>query len=136
MIGFVLGLISTLAGVGCASTPKAQTNGRGMAAREECFDASRVRTFSPLDERFVYVRVLSDEHYLLTMDSIYPSLPFATGITISSTFRRVCSDMGAKLTYVVSEGQVSSRIVRVESVASKEAALKLVEERTGRKLER
>jgi hypothetical protein len=130
-IAFLLALVSTLA-LACASaTPSA----RGTAAIEECFLASRVRSFSSLDERFVYLRVRSNEHYLLTVDSVYTSLPFATGITISGTFSRVCSDTGAVLTYATPQGQFSSRIVRVESVASKEAALKLVEERTGRKPE-
>ncbi len=127
---FLLGLISTLAGLACTSTLKVDTSSSGPAANEACFDASRVRSFSPLHERFVYLRVGSDEHYLLTLDSVYTSLPFATGIAISGTFSRVCSDTGARITYLDSGRPVFCRIVRVEAVASREAAQKLVEDRT------
>ncbi len=127
---WLLGLISIVLGLACTSTQKVDTSGSGPAAKEACFDVSTVRSFSPLHERFVYLRVRSDEHYLLTMDSVYMSLPFAAGITISGTFSRVCSGTGAVLTYRDSGRPVFCRIVLVEAVASREAARKLVEERT------
>ena len=109
----VLGLLATFAWLGCASAPNAVPKGHGTSAGDDCFDSGNARTFSPLDERFVYVRVLSSEHYLLTIGGLHPNLPFATGITIASTFRHVCADSGAMLTYVTSEGRTSARIVRV-----------------------
>ncbi len=127
---FLLALVSTLAGLACTSSPTVRTSGSGPAANEACFDASRVDSFSPLHGRFVYVRLLGGEHYLLTLDSVYTGLPFATGIRISDAFSRLCSDTGAMITYVDSGSPVFCRIVRVEAVASKKAAQKLVEERT------
>lgn len=129
---FLLGLISTLAWLACTSTLKVDRSGSGLAANEACFDVRRVDSFSPLHERFVYVRLLGDEHYLLTLDSVYMSLPFATGIRISGSgaFSRVCSDTGAMITYMDSGRPAFCRIVRVEAVANKEAARKLVEDRT------
>ena len=129
-IAFILGLISTLASLGCASTPDSETKSPGARAARECFDQAGVRAYSPLDERFVYVRVRGDKHYLLTIDRADPSFLFANGITISNTVRNVCSHSGAVLTYSSSGRRVSFRILRVESVAGKEEALKLVRDRT------
>jgi Family of unknown function (DUF6491) len=130
---FLLALISMLVGLACTSVPRVRPSGGGPESVDACFDVSRVRSFSPLDGRSVYVRVGSDEHFLLTMDSYYPSLPFATGITISGIFSRVCSDTGARITYLDSGSPVFGRIVRVEAVASREAARKRVEDRTNPK---
>lgn len=87
-------------------------------------------SISALNQRFVYVRVRTDEHYLLTLDNVYPGLPFAIGMTISAgVFGRVCSSNGTMITYRVSGGPVSRRVLRVEAVASKEAAETIAEER-------
>jgi hypothetical protein len=127
---WLLGLILMVSGLACTSTQRVDTTGSGPAANKACFDVHRIDSFSPLHEKFVYVRLLGDEHYLLTLDSVYTSLPFATGIRISGTFSRVCSDTGNMITYMDSGRPVFCRIVRVEAVASREAARKLVEDRT------
>lgn len=127
---WLLGLILMVSGLACRSTQKVNTSGSGPAATETCFDVRMVDSFSPLHERFVYVKLLGDEHYLLTLDGIYPSLPFATGIRISGTLSRACSDTGTRITYRDSGRPVFCRIVGVEAVASREAAQKLVEDRT------
>jgi hypothetical protein len=126
----VLGLILVVPGLACTSTKDVSRSNSQPAVREACFNVRKVDSFSPLHPRFVYVRLLGDEHYLLTLDSVYTSLPFATGIAISDTFSRVCSDTGTMLTFLDAGRRVSCRIVRVEAVASREAAQKLVEERT------
>ena len=127
---WLLGLILTLSGLACRSTQKGDTSGSGPATKEACFDVRRVDSFSPLHERFVYVRVEGDQHYLLTMDSVYVGLPYATGITISGHFSRVCSDTGAMISFIDSGRPAFCRIVRVEVVASMEAAQQLVKDRT------
>jgi len=77
------------------------------------------------------VRMLGgQEHYLLTLDGVYVNLPFATSITIADNFSRVCSDTGARITFVNAGTPVSSRIVRVEAVESKEVAEQVVKDRT------
>ena len=129
-VAWLLGLVLTVSGLACTSTQKVDTSGSGPAAEEACFNVRRVDSFSPLHERFVYVRLLGDEQYLLTMDRVCMGLPFATGITISQEFSRVCSDTGATITYMDSGRSAFCRIVRVEAVASKEAAQELVEDRT------
>jgi hypothetical protein len=130
-MAWLLGLVLTVSGLACTSTQKVDTSGSESAAQRACFNVRNVDSFSPLHARFVYVRLLGgDEHYLLTLDAIYTSLPYAIGITISNEFSRVCSETGARITYVDSGRPVYCRIVRVEAVASKEAAQKLVEDRT------
>jgi hypothetical protein len=127
---WLLGVILTVSGLACTSTQKVDTSGGGPATKEACFNVRTIESFSPLHERFVYLRTLGGEHYLLTMDGVYTSLPFATGITISGQFSRVCSDTGARITYTNFGRPVFCRIVRVEAIAHKEAAQKLVGDRT------
>lgn len=127
---WLLASLLTFSGVACTSTTKNERPGSSPDTEQACFNAHRVRSFSPLHERFVYVRARGDEHYLLTMDAVCMGLPFATAITISGTYSRVCSDTGAMITYLNSGRSASCRIIRVEAVASKEAAQELVTART------
>lgn len=129
----LLGLILAASGLACTSTQRAGPSAGGEAKPGACFDVRLVRSFSPLHERYVYVRVLSEEHYLLTMNRYCQDLTVATGITITGTFSRVCSDSWAAISYMTSLGPASCRIARVEAVASREAAKKLVEDRTSPK---
>lgn len=127
---WLLGLIVTLGAAACASTQEANPGGRNPAAADACFNARKVDSFSALHASFVYVRLLGDEHYLLTLDGVYTSLPYATGIKLSDTFSRVCSDTRARITFIDDGRPVVCRIIRVERVASKEAAERLVKGRT------
>jgi hypothetical protein len=129
-VAWLLGLVLTVSGLACASSQKVPTADRGTLATEACFNLRTVDSFSPLDDKFVYVRTLSGEHYLLTLDGVYVTLPFATGITIADNFSRVCSDTGSRLTYVNAGVPVLCRIVRVEAVESKEVAQEVVKDRT------
>ncbi len=126
---WLLGLIATAAGLGCTSTQRAGSGERQTAVTEVCFNVRNVDTFSPLGERSVYLRTLGGERYLLTLDGVYTSLPFATGITISNDFSTVCSDTGATITFMNFGHPVFCRIVRVESVSSKRAAEQLAQQR-------
>jgi len=130
-MAWLLGLILTVSGLACTSAQKVDTSGSVPAAEEACFNVRNVDSFSPLHGRFVYVRLLGGhEHYLLTLDNVYTSLPFATGITISQEFTHVCSDTGARITFIDFGRPVFCHILRVEAVASKEAAQELVRDRT------
>ena len=131
MAAWLLGLILAVSGLACTSTQKADTtSGTGPAAKDACFSVGDVDSFSPLHPSFVYVRLLGDKHYLLTLDSVYTSLPYATGIKISGEFNWVCTGTGARITFMDSGRPAFCRIIRVESVASKDAAQKLVKDRT------
>ena len=121
--------IASVLVLACTSAHGNASSGGQPAAREACFNVSTVDSFSPLDSRSVYLRAVGGEQYLLTLDSVYPGLPFATGITMAGAFNRVCSNTGAAVTFTEFGRQVFCRIVRVEAVTGKEAAQKLVEGR-------
>jgi len=104
--------------------------GASPAAAEDCFNARNVDSFSPLSGRYVYIRLLGGGHYLLTLDTVYVRLPYVTGIRISSEYSRVCSSTGATITFKDAGIPVRCRVIGVEAVASREAALQLVKERT------
>jgi hypothetical protein len=124
-----IGLISTAA-FACTSAQNTAAAGAREAGTEACFNVRNVDSFSPLHAKFVYLRLVGGEQYLLTLDSVYTSLPFATGIKISNEFSRVCSNTGARITFMDFSRPVFCCIIRVEAVASKEAAKKLVQDRT------
>jgi len=128
---WLLGLIGTAWLLACASAQQsATTKATGTAAKSACFSVRDVESFSPLHASFVYVRLLRGEEYLLTLDAPYTSLPYATGLRISNEFSRICSDSGAMITFMDSGRPVFCRIIRVEAVASREAAVQIVKDRT------
>ncbi len=136
-VAWFLALTVAGSGLACTSTrgatpaPEEETAARAEAfAMDACFNVREVDSFSPLHGRFVYVRLLRGEQYLLTLGTLNTGLPFAIGITISGASTRVCSDTGATLTFTEFGRQVASRIVRVEAVDSKETAQALVADRT------
>lgn len=133
MASGILGLAVAVSVLACTSTQGVETGGTETTPREACFSNFKVRSFSPLHERFVYVRARSDEHYLLTLDAVYLGLPHAIGIKISGTFSRICSETGAMITFVDAGRPVYCRIVKVEAVASMDEAKKLVGERSAPK---
>jgi hypothetical protein len=130
MAAWPLRLVLTVSALACTSSQAIPTADRGTLATEACFNRRTVDSFSPLAKQFVYVRTLSDEHYLLTLDAIYVTLPYATGIAIANNYGRICSNTGARLTFVNAGVSVSCRIVRVEAVDSKEVAEQVVQDRT------
>ena len=146
MAAWLLGLIVALSGLACTSAPKTEPTPTPMtgefsapvvepvAPRPDfqlaCFNVDNVRRYAALHERYVYVRVRSNEHYLLTLDRPCIGLPFASGIAISNEFSRVCSDTQAFITFKDGARTASCGIVRVEAVADREMAEKAVKNRT------
>jgi hypothetical protein len=128
-----VGLIAAASALACASTGQTGPTAVEPADHEVCFSSLRVDSFAPLHPRFVYLRLVGGEHYLLTLDAVYPSLPFATEIRLISSFDRVCANSGARLTFRSGDYPVSCRVVHIDAVASKEAAEQLVKERTNPK---
>lgn len=127
--GPVLGVV-LLSSAGCATGGRITFPQTTAEVREGCLNSHRARSFTPLHERYVYVRGRSGEHFLLTMDSYCIGLPQATGMTLASTFPRICSGSGAFLTYT-HIGQVQRcAVLTVEVVPDKETAERLVYERT------
>jgi len=133
MAVLLAGFISSVSVLACTATASRQVETVSEArpvVEDACFNLRNVAGFSPLHGRFVYVRLIDGTQYLMTLDNIYTSLPYATGIAISGTFTRVCSDTGAMLSFSDFDRRVSARIVRVEAVLSKETAQALVDDRT------
>lgn len=132
--GLLVGVLGGLLGLGslaCQSThPRTDTGREAGVTGETCFNLRRVRSISPLHEMYALVQVNRDEYYLLTMERLCPGMPYATGFAISGAFTRVCSGSLAKLSYLHAGGRASCGILRVEQVASAEAARELVTERT------
>jgi hypothetical protein len=128
---WLLGAVATVSALACTSSQKVLTADSGTLAIDACFNVRLVDSFSPLGDMHVYVRMLNGEgHYLLTLDRVYVTLPYAMGIRMASNFSRICKDTGATITYVNAGVPVVCRIVRVEEVASKEVAEKVVKDRT------
>jgi hypothetical protein len=128
---WIVSVVAAVSVPACTSTRQVETVSESRPVVEDtCFSLRDVASFSPLHGRFVYVRLVRGQQYLLTLDNIYTSLPYATGVAISGTFDRVCSDAGAVLSFSDFGRRVSARIVRVEAVNSKETAQALVDDRT------
>ncbi len=123
-------LLLVAAASGCIATHTIGPGPDSPPSREACFQLRKVDSFTPLHGRYVYVRVRPEEHYLLTLDSIYPHLTTASGIAIEGGWGTICSDTGAVLVFADYGRPVRCRIVKVEAVESKDAAQQLVEERT------
>jgi hypothetical protein len=135
--GLTILILAAVVG-GCASTPKAGTTTtptvEPIAPRPDlqlsCFNVRNVRRYSALHERYVYVRVRGDEHYLLSLERPCMGLPYATGIAISNDFSRVCSDTLAYITFRDGGRLDRCTVVRVELVADKAMAERVVKNRT------
>ena len=140
-----LGLVLAFSGLACTSTPKTEETSTPMeeistpmiepvAPRPDlqlsCFNVRNVRRYSVLHERYVYVRVRGNEHYLLSLERPCMGLPFATGIAISNDFSRVCSDTLAYITFRDGGRLDRCTIIRVEAVADKAMAERVVTNRT------
>jgi hypothetical protein len=127
---WLLGLILAVPALACTSAQGVDTSGGATTTTGACFSVRRVASFSPLSERYVYVRLEDDKQFLLTLDRLYMGLPFAIGIAMHGEYSRVCSDTGASITFKDTGGPAVARIIRVEAVASRDAARKLVDERS------
>lgn len=133
MAACLLGLSLTVPGLACTTTQAVGAGGGATTAQEACFNSRRVDSFSALSEKFVLVRLGDDTRFLLTLDRLYMGLPFAIGIAMHGEYGRVCSETGARITFKDTGGPAIARIIRVEAVASREAARKLVDERSAPK---
>lgn len=130
---WLLGLMLTIPGLACTTAQDVDASGSATTAQEACFNSRRVDSFSALSERFVLVRLGDDTQVLLTLDRLYMGLPFAIGIAMHGEYGRVCSDTGARITFKDTGGPAIARVIRVEAVASREAARTLVDERSAPK---
>lgn len=136
----LLSVFLPLLTLGCASTQGAGAGGAVPHGREACFNPTRVRSYAPLaDNMFVYLEVGGGEHYLLTLvgdvNQQVEGRPVAgkitiTGGTLGSNIPRVCKEDWPQVAYIEAGEPVFRRAIRIEAVASKEEAERLVRDRT------
>jgi len=96
-----------------------------------CFRVRDTRGFEAMDDRFVDVRCVRDRHYLLTMETACFGLQESIRIAIGNEFDRVCSNHRAMISYRDFNRLKTCGILTVETVASREEGLELVEKRRG-----
>ena len=112
--------------VGCASTESAPDSASG----DDCFRIRQVNSWDAIDKKHIYLKEGVSDHYLLTMFSSCPGVKYAKAIALSNHMGRVCPNDFGRITYRDAGMTSSCRIDNVERVASKEAAVALVESRT------
>jgi Family of unknown function (DUF6491) len=99
-------------------------------SEEACFNIREARSFSALDDRYVYLEGPRDEHFVLTMFPGCFGLEDSIEIAISNQLSRVCSIDTPKITYRGLGGDLESCSVRrVDAVEDRSAAEELVESR-------
>jgi len=130
MIASLLGLILTVAGLGCGSTNRASQGEGEPAAAEACFNVRDVLSFDALHDKYVYVRCRRGRHFLLTMGNICLGLRNSLAVAVSNDFNRVCSQDRATITYEGLGRTSRCQILWVEMVEDRVAAQKLVDRRT------
>jgi hypothetical protein len=111
--------------IGCAhgsggmeSAPEAVT----IPSDRACFNVREVESYDAFDDRFVAVKTIRDECYLLTLDNVCYGMESAIRIAISNDFNRVCSNDLAEITYRDFNRLHRCRILNVEQVDNLEAA--------------
>ncbi len=128
--GALLTLTTGLAQDGANDTRSIDIEGGAPFAEEACFNVRDARSFSALDDRFVYLEGPRDEHFVLTMFPGCLGLEDSIEIAISNELGRVCSIDTAKITYRGLGGTLETcSIRRVEAVEDHAAAKALVESR-------
>lgn len=100
------------------------------SAEPGCFSVRRVRDFSPLSDKALYVDGGGSNHFLLTMNPGCLGLRSADGIVIDNHTDRVCSNSQARVTYRgIGRSLESCRIRTVEAVEDRAAARTIAEAR-------
>jgi len=123
-------LVVTSAMPGCASTERDDSSKGQRATENVCFNVLDGRSFDALHDRFVDLRCLRGQHDLLTMQPACLGLQDSLAVTVASGFNRVCSHDRAELSYRSFDRTARCRIILVEAVDDRAAALALVEGRT------
>lgn len=106
-----------------------ESDADSVKPEKACFRVRDVRSFDAVDDRFVYVRGVRNQHFLLTMENVCMGLENSVGVAIANGFDRVCSNDRAMITYKEFNQARRCAILTVEEVADRDAALKLVKER-------
>ena len=82
--------VLAIAGAACASTTAATAAQTTEKTGKTCFNATDITSFVPLPGPYLYVRVLTSDHYLLTLNRDSAPLDRVWNIQVSPNFPRVC----------------------------------------------
>jgi len=95
-----------------------------------CVNKRNINSFDTIDDQHLYIRASGNRHFLFTMWRRCTGLRSAHGIGIKDTMSRVCSGGFGEVVYRdMSRTFQTCRIDTIETVASKEDARGLVEDR-------
>lgn len=99
-------------------------------AENVCLNDYQITSFSPVGERFLYVKGIGDRHYLFTMEPGCFGLRSANTIGIPDRVGRICSNSSDRVIYRdIARGAEGCRILDIETVASSEDARAIAEQR-------
>ena len=100
------------------------------AVEKVCVNKRNINSFDAIDDQHLYIKASGQRHYLFTMWSRCFGLRNANGIGIKDTMSSVCSGGFGEVVYRDMGRQLQScRIGTIETVASKDDAKGLVEDR-------
>jgi hypothetical protein len=106
------------------------------AVERVCVNKRQISSFDAIDDQHVYIRASGKRHFLFTMQRHCLGLRNANAIGIKETMSRVCSDGFGEIVYRDMSRRMESCYIRnIETVASKDDAKGLVEDRKQRKRE-
>lgn len=109
----------------------------GREADKVCVNKRNISSFDTIDDQYLYIRASGNRHFLFTMWGRCYGLRDAHGIGITDTMSRVCSGGFGEVVYRdMSRRFQTCRIDTIETVASREDAKGLVEERKRAKEEK
>jgi len=100
-----------------------------QTAERVCVNRRNINSFDAIDDEHVYIKATGNKHFLFTMQRKCFGLRNALGIAVKDTMSRVCSKGFGEIVYRDMGRLQSCRIDTIESVASKEDAQGLVEDR-------
>ena len=127
-------LVLTLSG--CATTSEEAADESSGASERVCVSVRSINSFDAIDDRHIYIKARSNEHYLFTLYGGCFGLRSAHRIAVKDTFSSVCSNSHGEIIFQgMDRGLESCGIRNVEAVENKDDAEGLVEKREAEKRE-
>jgi hypothetical protein len=121
---FALACVAVLASCASAAPKRTAESERG------CVNRRSINAITTLDDRHAFVKASAGDYYLFTLDETCQEFRLARKVVIEESRMQVCGDGNTLLLFESpSLGAMRCRIETIESVASKSAALDLIDSR-------
>ena len=121
---FALACVTVLASCASAAPKRTAEEDRG------CVNRRSINAISTLDDRHAFVKASAGDYYLFTLDKTCQDFRLARKVVIDESRMQVCGDGNTLILFESPTlGALRCRIETIESVASKTAALDLIESR-------